>query len=83
MAVGFTVCLPVGTTPRCLARVAGPSTVALLSAWMVMNTLAEGTTLRLDARLPDLAAAALALWVRLRVLLAVVFGASAAVRSWP
>ena len=69
--------------PR-ITRVAGAMTVALLAALTVMNTVASGTALVLDARLAALAAAALALWLRLPFLLVVVLGAvaSAAVRWW-
>lgn len=67
--------------PR-MTRVAGAMTVALLASLTVMNTVASGTALVLDARLAALAAAALALWLRLPFLLVVVLGAvaSAAVR---
>lgn len=69
--------------PR-MARVAGAITVALLAALTVMNTFAAGTALVLDARLAALAAAALALWLRLPFLLVVLLGAAAAglVRWW-
>ena len=69
--------------PR-MARVAGAITVALLSALTVMNTFASGTALVIDARLAALAAAALALWLKLPFLLVVVLGAGAAglVRWW-
>ena len=69
--------------PR-MHRVAGALTVALLASLTVMNTLAEGTALRLDARLAALAVAALALWRRMPFLLVVVSGAlaSALVRWW-
>ena len=69
--------------PR-LARVAGAITVALLAALAVMNTLASGTDLVIDARLAALLAAALALWARWPFLLVVVLGAGAAalVRWW-
>lgn len=69
--------------PR-MTRVAGAMTVALLASLTVMNTMASGTALVLDARLAALAAAALALWLRLPFLLVVVLGAvaSAAVRWW-
>ncbi len=71
------------SNPR-MTRVAGAITVALLAALTVMNTLASGTTLVVDARLAALAAAALALWCRLPFLLVVVLGAAAAaaVRWW-
>lgn len=69
--------------PR-MTRVAGAMTVALLAALTVMNTVASGTALVLDARLAALAAAALALWMRLPFLLVVLLGAvaSAGVRWW-
>ncbi|RDD91338.1 AzlD domain-containing protein [Acidovorax sp. BoFeN1] len=69
--------------PR-MTRVAGAITVALLASLTVMNTFAAGTALVIDARLASLAAAALALWLRLPFLLVVVLGAVAAglVRWW-
>ena len=69
--------------PR-MTRVAGAITVALLASLTVMNTFAAGTALVIDARLASLAAAALALWLRLPCLLVVVLGAVAAglVRWW-
>jgi len=69
--------------PR-MTRVAGAMTVALLAALTVMNTVATGAALVLDARLAALAAAALALWLRLPFLLVVLLGAlaSAGVRWW-
>lgn len=69
--------------PR-MPRVAGAMTVALLASLTVMNTFAAGTALVLDARLAALAAAALALWLRLPFLLVVVLGAAAAalLRWW-
>ena len=68
--------------PR-MTRVAGAMTVALLAALTVMNTVASGAALVLDARLAALAAA-LALWLRLPFLLVVLLGAvaSAGVRWW-
>ena len=68
--------------PR-MTRVAGAITVALLSALTVMNAFAAGAVLVLDARLAALAAAALALWLRLPFLLVVVLGAvAAALMRW-
>jgi uncharacterized membrane protein len=65
-------------------RVAAAVTVALLSALTVMNTFAAGAGLVVDARLASLAAAALALWLRLPFLLVVLLGAGAAalLRGW-
>ena len=68
--------------PR-MTQVAACMTVALLAALTVMNTLAAGTALVLDARLVALAVAALALWLRAPFLLVVVLGAaSAALLRW-
>lgn len=64
-------------SPRML-RVAGALTVALLASLTVMNTLASGSALALDARLAALAVAALALALRAPFLLVVVLGAAAA-----
>ena len=65
-------------------RVAGAITVALLASLTVMTSFPAGTALVIDARLVALAAAALALWLRLPFLLVVVLGAVAAglVRWW-
>lgn len=59
-------------------RVAATMTVGLLAALIVMNTFAEGQSLRLDARLIALGVALLAFWLRAPYLLAVVLGAAAA-----
>lgn len=69
--------------PR-MHRVAGALTVALLASLTVMNTVASGTALALDARLAALAVAALTLLLRAPFLLVVVLGAAAAalVRWW-
>ena len=64
-------------SPRML-RVAGALTVALLASLTVMNTLASGAALALDARVAALAVAALALALRAPFLLVVVLGAAAA-----
>ena len=63
-------------SPR-MALVAACLTVALLAALTVMNTVASGTALVLDARLAALAVAAVALWLRAPFLLVVVLGALA------
>ena len=63
--------------PR-MAQVAASLTVALLASLTVMNTVAGGTHLALDARLGALAVAAVALWLRAPFLLVVVLGAVAA-----
>ena len=67
--------------PR-MTRVAGAITVALLASLTVMNTFAAGTALVIDARLASLAAAALALWLRLPFLLVVLGAAAAGVVRW-
>ena len=63
-------------SPR-MAQVAACLTVALLASLTVMNTVASGTALVLDARLGALAVAALALWLRVPFLPVVVLGALA------
>ena len=63
-------------SPR-MAQVAACLTVALLAALTVMNTVASGTALVLDARLAALAVAAVALWLRAPFLLVVFLGALA------
>ena len=60
-----------------MVQVAACLTVALLASLTVMNTVASGTALVLDARLGALAVAALALWLRVPFLLVVVLGALA------
>lgn len=71
------------SNPR-MGMIAGSLTVALLSSLTVMNTLAVGTRLAFDARLGALAAAAIALWLRLPFLVVVVAGALACalLRLW-
>ena len=63
--------------PR-MAQVTASLTVALLASLTVMNTVASGGHLALDARLGALAVAAVALWLRAPFLLVVVLGALAA-----
>ena len=69
--------------PR-MARVTASLTVALLASLTVMNTVASGAQLVLDARLGALAVAAIALWLRAPFLLVVILGALAAglLRWW-
>lgn len=64
------------SNPR-MGVIAGSLTVALLASLTVMNTLASGTHIVFDARLGALAAAALALRLRLPFLAVVVIGALA------
>lgn len=61
-----------------VAAAAGRLTIGLLAALTVMNTLASGQQLAIDARIGALLVAALALWARLPFLLVVVLGAAAA-----
>jgi branched-subunit amino acid transport protein len=63
--------------PRVRALV-GLLAPALLAALVVTNTLASGRHLVLDARLAGVAAAAVALWLRAPVLVAVVVAAAVA-----
>ncbi|MBS7244954.1 MAG: AzlD domain-containing protein [Comamonas sp.] len=63
--------------PR-MTQIAACMTVALLTALTVMNTVALGQSLVLDARLAAFGVAALALWRRLPFLVVVVFGAATA-----
>ena len=71
------------SNPR-MGLIAGSLTVALLSSLTVMNTLAKGTQLDFDARLGALAAAAIALGLRLPFLAVVGSGAlvCALLRWW-
>ena len=70
-------------SPR-MVQVAACLTVALLASLTVMNTVASGAQLVLDARLGALAVAAIALWLRAPFLLVVILGALAAglLRWW-
>jgi len=61
-----------------VAAAAGRLTIGLLAALTVMNTVASGQHLALDARIGALLVAALALWARLPFLAVVVLGAAAA-----
>lgn len=63
--------------PR-MIRVAGTMTIGLLASLTVVNALASGQGLVLDARLGALAAAAVALWLRAPFLVVVLTGAAAA-----
>lgn len=62
--------------PR-MTQVAASMTVALLAALVVMNTVAHGQALALDARLAALVVALLALLLRAPFLLVVLLGAGA------
>lgn len=63
--------------PR-VARVSNAVTIGLLSALVLMNTLADGHRLRVDARLVALLAGAVALRLRAPFIVVVLVGAVAA-----
>ena len=63
--------------PR-MSRMAGTMTIGLLASLTIVNTLASGQALVLDARLGTLAAAAAALFLRAPFLVVVLAGAGAA-----
>lgn len=66
------------------ARIADLLTVALLSALVVVQTLAAGPTIVIDARVPAVGAAALLLWARAPFLVVVAAAAVTAglLRLW-
>ena len=64
-------------SPR-MTQIASCVTVALLAALTVMNTVAVGQDVVLDARVVALVLAAVALWLRAPFLLVVVLGACGA-----
>jgi hypothetical protein len=63
--------------PR-VARVASLVTVALLSALVAVQAVADGSSLALDARAVALAVAALALWLRAPFIVVVALAAAVA-----
>jgi hypothetical protein len=63
--------------PR-MSRIAGTMTIGLLASLTILNTVASGQALALDARLGALAAAGLALLFRAPFLVVVIAGAAAA-----
>ncbi|WGW13415.1 AzlD domain-containing protein [Saxibacter everestensis] len=65
------------TNPR-VARIAGTLTIGLLASLTVVNAVASGERLVLDARLGALVAAAIALWLKAPFLVVVIVGALAA-----
>lgn len=75
--VGYLVPASLLSNPR-MSRVAGTMTIGLLASLTVVNTVASGQSLALDARLGSLAAAAVALWFRAPFLVVVLAGAGAA-----
>ena len=76
-ALGYAVPARFLQNPK-MTHIAGCMTVALLASLTVMNTVAAGQSLVLDARLASLLVAAVALWLRAPFLLVVVLGAAAA-----
>jgi len=75
--VGYLVPASVLRNPR-MSRIAGTMTIGLLASLTVVNTVASGQSLALDARLGALSAAAVALWFRAPFLVVVLAGAGAA-----
>ena len=72
--LGYLVPASLLRNPR-TSRIAGTMTIGLLT---VVNAVASGQSLVLDARLGALAAAAIALWLRAPFLVVVIAGAAAA-----
>ena len=75
--LGYLVPASVLRDPR-MSRIAGTMTIGLLASLTIVNTVASGQTLALDARLGALAAAGIALLFRAPFLVVVLAGAGAA-----
>lgn len=75
--VGYFVPAKLLESPR-IMHVAGTMTIGLLASLTVVNAVASGQELVLDARIGALAAAAVALWLRAPFLVVVISGAAAA-----
>lgn len=75
--VGYLVPARLLEDPR-TSRVAGTMTIGLLASLTILNTVASGQALALDARLGALAAAGVALLFRAPFLVVVLAGAAAA-----
>jgi hypothetical protein len=75
--VGYLLPASLLQNPR-VSRMAGTMTIGLLASLTIVNTLASGQALVLDARLGALAAAAAALFLRAPFLVVVLAGAGAA-----
>ncbi|MFJ6346657.1 AzlD domain-containing protein [Pseudarthrobacter oxydans] len=75
--VGYFVPARLLEDPR-MSRVAGTMTIGLLASLTVVNTLATGQSLAVDARLGALVAAAVALALRAPFLVVVLAGAGTA-----
>ena len=84
--LGYLVPAKVLANPR-MSRVAGTLTIGLLASLTVVNAVASGTSLVLDARIGALVAAAIALWFKAPFLVVVLVGALAAaglrLLGWP
>ncbi|MFE4082616.1 AzlD domain-containing protein [Paenarthrobacter sp. YIM B13468] len=75
--VGYFVPAELLQSPK-IMHIAGTMTIGLLASLTVVNALASGQGLVLDARIGALAAAAVALWLRAPFLVVVISGAAAA-----
>ncbi|MDR6640215.1 MULTISPECIES: AzlD domain-containing protein [Paenarthrobacter] len=75
--LGYFVPAKLLESPR-IMHVAGTMTIGLLASLTVVNAVASGQGLVLDARIGALAAAAVALWLRAPFLVVVISGAAAA-----
>jgi hypothetical protein len=75
--VGYLLPASLLQNPR-MSRIAGTMTIGLLASLTIVNTLASGQALVLDARLGALAAAAVALLLRAPFLVVVLAGAGVA-----
>lgn len=75
--MGYLVPASLLRNPR-MSRMAGTMTIGLLASLTIVNTVASGQALVLDARLGALAAAGVALFFRAPFLVVVLAGAGAA-----
>lgn len=75
--VGYFVPAKLLENPR-ITHVAGTMTIGLLASLTVVNAVASGQAVVLDARIGALVAAAVALWLRAPFLVVVIAGAGAA-----
>ncbi len=75
--VGYFVPASLLRNPR-MSRIAGTMTIGLLASLTLVNTVASGQALALDARIGALAAAGVALLLRAPFLVVVLAGAGAA-----
>ncbi|MFJ4210040.1 AzlD domain-containing protein [Paenarthrobacter sp. NPDC089675] len=75
--VGYFVPAKLLENPR-ITHIAGTMTIGLLASLTVVNAVASGQAVVLDARIGALMAAAVALWLRAPFLVVVISGAGAA-----